>query len=239
MNVKAAEIEPVKGSAIATTDNLNVRSGPGKEYDAMGKVDEGASFNVTGVSDEWVEIDYYGDKGYLSMNYVTLELFEDEIMEDDVETEDEQAQTGDEFSEEVPEVGEETSFNYKLVFGLIGAIVVVCLVILLTIKSITGMDRDDDDDYEYDDDYDEDYEEDDYYGDEEDDDDEYEYVTIRRPKQPSRQSSGRQPQYQQSARQPQYRQDVRQSQYQGQSRQQGRKSSSDDYLIDIDPRYFD
>lgn len=246
VQAKAAGLESAKGSAIVDTDNLNVRSGPGTDYSALGKVSTGESFDVTAVNDEWVEIDYYGDKGYLSMNYVVYEPLEEEIIEDEPEVEEADSKDlVNTDAEEVPEVGEESAYNYKLIFGLIGAIVVVFLVILLTIKSLKDMDYDDDDDDDYydddeydedeydDDDYEEDdeYDEDEYYEDD-DDDDEYEYVTIRRPKNPQSRAPQRQPQRQQYSQ-------SRQAQRPVQKTVQKPKKSDDDFLIDIDPRYFD
>lgn len=265
VQAKAAGMESAKGSAIVDTDNLNVRSGPGTDYSALGKVSTGESFDVTAVNDEWVEIDYYGDKGYLSMNYVVYEPLEEEIIEDEPEVEEADSKDlVNTDAEEVPEVGEESAYNYKLIFGLIGAIVVVFLVILLTIKSLKDMDYDDDDDDyyeddeydedEYDDDEDEydddDYEEDDEYDEDEyyeddDDDDEYEYVTIRRPKNPQSRAPQRQPQSRQpqrSQQRPPQRQQYsqsRQAQRPVQKTAQKPKKSDDDFLIDIDPRYFD
>ena len=263
VQAKAAGMESAKGSAIVDTDNLNIRSGPGTDYSALGKVSTGESFDVTAVSDEWVEIDYYGDKGYLSMNYVVYEPLEEEIIEDEPEVEEADSKDlVNTDTEEVPEVGEESAYNYKLIFGLIGAIVVVFLVILLTIKSLKDMDYDDDDDdYYEDDEYDEDeydedeydddeyeeddeYDEDEYYEDD-DDDDEYEYVTIRRPKNPQSRAPQRQPQSRQpqrSQQRPPQRQQYsqsRQAQRPVQKTAQKPKKSDDDFLIDIDPRYFD
>jgi len=257
-----AAVEPVSGTATVGDSNVNVRSGPGTNYDKLDKAMSGEVFNVTGIDEEagWVEIDFNGQTGYLSLDYVSFEVSEDEIIEveviEDDEDEDEDDDKKADDDEEIPEVGEESPMNYKLIFGLIGAIVVLFLVILLTIKSLKDSDYDDDDDYEYDDDYygddeyyEEEYEEEyednyargyspkyvnqknyyepeyDFTPDEEDDDEyEYEYVTVRRPKQQARTSKQARPQQRrQYYEEPQPR----------------RKSSNDDYLVDIDPRYFE
>lgn len=212
ISVNAYALEEITGTGTVTaSDSLNVRSGPGKEYDSMGKLYSGNAVDITGVDGEWLRISYNNADGYVAAQYVDYELEEPEIEEEVIE-ETEDAVAGD----EMDEVNDESTLNYKVIFGLIGAIVVVMIVILLTIKNIKNMD----DDYDYEDDYEEDddeeyddeeddYEDDDEYDEEEDDDDEYEYVTIRRPKNPQRQQV------------------------------QSKQASKDDFLIDIDPRYFD
>lgn len=215
--------ESISGTATVTADSLNVRSGPGKDNDAIGKVKKGDVVQATEIEGDWVKITFGDKEGYVASEYIELEIDEEEI--DEVIDEDVSGENGLTQGEEV-EGDEETTediTDYKVIFILIGIIVVVMIIILITIKSIKDMDNDDeydddDDDY-YDDDEDE-YEEDEYeedddveydddddvdYEDEEDDDEEYEEILIRRPKK----STGK------------------------------KTKSSDDYSINIDPRYFD
>ena len=127
-----------------------------------------------------------------------LEEDEEEVNEDEAKVPDEAAETED-----------EPTFDYKFLFGLIGAIIVILIMILITIKSIKASDDDLDEDDEDDDDEDDEYYEDECEDEEEEeDDDEYEYVVVKRPK----------------TQNPPVRQ---------------KPKSSDDFLIDIDPRYFD
>lgn len=190
------------GTAKVTADSLNVRSGPGKEYDAMGKLYSGNVVDVKAVEGDWLKIDYNSSDGYISIDYVEYEPDEELALEEEEEQIKEEAQTPD----ETAETEDEPSFDYKFLFGLIGAIIVILIMILITIKSIKATDDYDDDDDE-DDYYEDDYEEEDEE-DEEEDDDEYEYVVVKRPRTQK-----------------------------AQNRQ--KPKSSDDFLIDIDPRYFD
>lgn len=230
--VKAAE--QVKGTVTVSTNNdtLNVRSGPGKEYDVIGKAKNGQQFDASEIQDDWIKIDYNGNGGYVSLDFVQFEPDEEEITEDssfDGEQQEGNIDNPDNGESEEGETQELGIEKYKLIFGLLGAIVVVMIIILLTIKSIKSMDDDDDydeDEEEYDDEYEEDdeidYEEEDDvdYEDEddvdyedddeedyEDEDDEYEYehIVIRRPKESTKKSS----------------------------------VDSEDYSINIDPRYFE
>ena len=213
----ASEVHGI--GTVVSDGSLNVRSGPGKDYESIGKVDSGALVDIVGMdeSEEWYKISYIGETGYVSASYIDFEPAE-EIVEEDEEEEIKSAE-GDNALEEEEE--EEAPQNYKLIFGLLGAIVVLFIIILITIKSIKKMDSDDDDDDDYSDDDEEEYEEEeDEYSDEEDeyeeeyeddeyeeeDDDAYEYqtITIRRPKQSTL----------------------------------DKQKKDDDYLIDIDPSYF-
>ena len=194
------------GTAKVTADSLNVRSGPGKEYDTMGKVYSGNVVDVKAVEGEWLKIDYNSSDGYISIDYVEYEPDEELILEEEEEeVNEEEAKVPD----ETAETEDEPSFDYKFLFGLIGAIIVILIMILITIKSIKASDDDLDEDDEDEDDEDDEYYEDEYEDEEEEeDDDEYEYVVVKRPK----------------TQNPPVRQ---------------KPKSSDDFLIDIDPRYFD
>ena len=195
----------VIGTAKVTADSLNVRSGPGKEYDTMGKLYSGNVVDVKAVEGDWLKIDYNSSDGYISIDYVEYEPDEELILEEEEEEVKEEAA---EAPDETAETEDEPTFDYKFLFGLIGAIIVILIMILITIKSIKASDDDYDD--EDDEDDDDDYYEDEYEDDEEEeeDDDEYEYVVVKRPRTQS--TPNRQ-----------------------------KPKSSDDFLIDIDPRYFD
>lgn len=210
--------EIVKGTATVTANSLNIRSGPGKEYDAIGKVSAGDVLDASEIDGEWIKITYNNKEGYVALEYVEFEP-DEEFIEEETQEEELTAEAADVEVDDTAETEDESSLaDYKIVFILLGIIVVVMIIILLTIKSIKDMDRDDEyDDDEYDDDeYDDDeyeeddevdYEEDDEVDYEEEDDDEYEYehIIVRRPKQSTNK----------------------------------KKSNSDDYSINIDPRYFD
>ena len=63
---------PDEPSATAGGD-LNVRAGPGTEYDRIGGANEGEEFAITGKSSdgEWWQIDYEGQSGWLYAPFVT------------------------------------------------------------------------------------------------------------------------------------------------------------------------
>ena len=204
----------VIGTAVITADSLNVRSGPGKDYDAMGKLYAGNVADVTAVEGDWLKINYNNSVGYISIDYVEYEPDEDALLE-----EEEEENTVDETAAaDTEETQEQAPYDYKKLFGLLGAILVLMVIILITIKSIKNMDDDDDDDDQEDDDnedeyYDEDESDDEDYDDEEEyedeeEEEEYEYVMVRRPKQTKNSVPPK-------------------------------KKSSDDFLIDIDPKYFE
>lgn len=73
LNVYAAEVEPIRGSAVVEAENLNVRSGPSKDYEKLGTLSEGVSVEVKGyVEPDWYVIDFEGRDGYISSKYVVF-----------------------------------------------------------------------------------------------------------------------------------------------------------------------
>ncbi|MBP5310669.1 MAG: SH3 domain-containing protein, partial [Lachnospiraceae bacterium] len=134
----------VIGTAKVTADSLNVRSGPGKEYDTMGKLYSGNVVDVKAVEGDWLKIDYNSSDGYISIDYVEYEPDEELLIEEEEEAVKEEAtETND---DDTAETEDEPSFDYKFLFGLIGAIIVILIMILITIKSIKASDDYDDDD---------------------------------------------------------------------------------------------
>ena len=52
-------------------DPLNVRSSPGSNNKAIGKIDNGSILNTTGNSDgKWTEIEYENQKGWVHSDYI-------------------------------------------------------------------------------------------------------------------------------------------------------------------------
>lgn len=73
LTVYAMEIEPTTGIAVVEAENLNVRSGPSKDFDKLGTLSEGVSVEVKGYVDpDWYVIDFEGKDGYISSKYVTF-----------------------------------------------------------------------------------------------------------------------------------------------------------------------
>ncbi|MCD7751201.1 MAG: NlpC/P60 family protein [Lachnospiraceae bacterium] len=68
--VKALSIVYTK--AVVQTDGLNVRTGPGEEYDILTQVATGEELEVVAVSDGWVECVLNTDTVYVSEEYVEI-----------------------------------------------------------------------------------------------------------------------------------------------------------------------
>ena len=69
--VYAAKVERLRGVAVIDVDNLNVRSGPSKEYEKIGSLSRDMSVKVTGIVEpDWYVIDFEGEEGYISSDYV-------------------------------------------------------------------------------------------------------------------------------------------------------------------------
>ena len=238
------QAEEIKGTGKITTDSLNVRSGPGKDYDAIGKVYSSETVQITGQDSGWYQIDYNGTEGFVSSKYVEME--EEISLIEEKETNEETPSETPIDEEELTPHGLEL---YKVPI-LIGIIVLVFIIILITLKGIRKLDDDDDeyedDDDEYEDDDDEYEEDDDDEDDEEEDDDEdddYEYERRRPIKHSSRPSPQRMPQRTPQKTQPRpvqrAPQPVRTQPSKGKELDMILSNNPDDYRIDIDPIYFE
>lgn len=54
-----------------TGDQVNIRTGPGTEYEAIGSANRGMQLAVTGKSGNWYEVQYNGSTAYIIADYVT------------------------------------------------------------------------------------------------------------------------------------------------------------------------
>ena len=62
-----------KGRIINAEKGLNIRSGPGKEYDVVASAQNGAQVTILGEENGFYKINYTGDKiGYVSKDYVSI-----------------------------------------------------------------------------------------------------------------------------------------------------------------------
>ena len=59
------------GTGTVTGNLVNVRSGPGTNYNSIGSYNYGATVTITGESSGWYQISYNGQTGYISSQYVT------------------------------------------------------------------------------------------------------------------------------------------------------------------------
>lgn len=59
------------GTLTVTGDQVNIRTGPGTEYDVIGTVPVGTTLTTTGRTDNWYQVDYNGTTAYIIGDYVT------------------------------------------------------------------------------------------------------------------------------------------------------------------------
>lgn len=71
--VSEAEPEPVIEQRVRmTSDNINVRSGPGTDYERLGSAYIGYDFEFVEQLDEWTKIVYDGKMAYVYSEYVEV-----------------------------------------------------------------------------------------------------------------------------------------------------------------------
>ncbi len=151
-----------KSGYVEATTGVNVRSGPGKEYNTLGSLKEGEQIPMTGLTDNgWYEIKFKGQAGYVYSSYVT-ELEDADAPETDTK-ESQAAETAASASSENAQEEEGTipsltipvlnvtipGLTRTLLFVLAG-IVIVLIIILSTIVSFRKGDDDEEDEDEED-----------------------------------------------------------------------------------------
>jgi hypothetical protein len=59
---------------LTTSQNVNVRSGPGTNYNRLGELDAGQTFDITGKNPagDWYQFSYNGQPGWVRQDFVTL-----------------------------------------------------------------------------------------------------------------------------------------------------------------------
>ena len=151
------------------TSDVNVRKGPGTDYEKIGTVRAGDTVTVTGQShDGWYRIEFQGTEGFVYGQYMTIVTTA--AGPENTETVEGQQETLVE-TEEATHLGTGL-FKTAAIVVIIGVIIVM---IILTLKSMRhddaeGDDEEEDDDSEEYDDDEEDDESEEYEDDEEDDD---------------------------------------------------------------------
>lgn len=162
------QVEEVQLQGTITTDSaLNVRSGPGKNYDVIAKVGNDTVLTITGKADNgWYQVEIDGKTGFVSDAYVNASSAESDTAQEKLEKEAGEPEEGYHGLRLNP-------FVLKILLAVVG-IVIVGAMLFATLRSLKG-DEDDEDDDEAEDDEDEDDD-----GDDEDDDEEYEEELRRR-----------------------------------------------------------
>ena len=165
------QVEEVQLQGTITTDSaLNVRSGPGKNYDVIAKVGNDTVLTITGKADNgWYQVEIDGKTGFVSDAYVNASSAESDTAQEKLEKEAGEPEEGYHGLRLSP-------FVLKILLAVVG-IVIVGAMLFATLRSLKG-DEDDEDDDEAEDDEDEDDDGDDE--DDEDDDEEYEEELRRR-----------------------------------------------------------
>ncbi|WP_170140733.1 N-acetylmuramoyl-L-alanine amidase [Oceanobacillus arenosus] len=59
--------------ALINEDNLNIRSGPGKEYESIGKANAGETYPIVQEQNDWVEIQLQTGTGWVTSEYITID----------------------------------------------------------------------------------------------------------------------------------------------------------------------
>lgn len=171
------KVTQLSGTGTIIAESLNVRSGPSKDYSAVGKAKKNETYTVTGQADTgWYRIDYKGSVGYVADEYVTVVFEEREASEGAEEPKEE---------EEGPGQGKPSLFeladNRMLVTGaVVGVVILIILVCIgVTVKKMLAGDDDEDDVYDDEDEYDD---EEDEYDEESEEDEPYveEELTVKR-----------------------------------------------------------
>ena len=163
--------------------DVNVRSGPGTDYDKIGAVREKEIVVITGVSaDGWYQIEYDDAEGFIYGKYVTVA----ETKEEEIGTEDDGEEPA--FEEAEPDEEEvKTSHSISKILKPIAVVVIIAVIVImifLTIRSLrqsNDSESDDEDDYdeeeyEYEEDDDDEYGDDEYEQEDEDSDEDEEIV---------------------------------------------------------------
>lgn len=179
----AEENEAAWGTAVIQADSLNVRSGPGRDYDVISSVKSGQEFMITGESENgWYPIDLGGAKGYVSGEYI--EIVPAQTGESNSEETQEELQEEIEEEEErgpipgLPGVWQKITAAGPAAVAACVLIPIVLIGICFTVKGMLRRDEDeyddgeeyydtdyDDDDTDYDEDYDEEFGEEELYED--------------------------------------------------------------------------
>lgn len=168
------KVTELTGTGTITAESLNVRSGPSKDYSAVGKAKKNETYTVTGQADTgWYRIDYKGSVGYVAGEYVTVVFEEGEASEGEEEPKVEEEGPG----QGKPSLFELADHRMLITGSVVGVVILIILVCIgVTVKKMLAGDDDEDDEYDDEDDeydeeeieeYDEETEEDEPYVEEE------------------------------------------------------------------------
>ncbi len=146
LTVYAAEnVQDEDATGTVTGKSLNVRSGPGKDYESIGKLNQGDTVKITGVSDNgWYRIDLDGKEGYVSDQYVDKAATAADDKKEDSTEDSEEGEPEEGYSWRHP------SPTAMRALIIVPALALVIAAIFITLKKMRD-DDDDEDDEDYDD----------------------------------------------------------------------------------------
>lgn len=227
VTVQAAETEgnvkEVQAQGEITSD-VNVRKGPGTDYDKIGTVREGDIVAITGEShDGWYRIEYDGGTGFIYGQYVSVLSGEPETSAPE-ETPGEDTEGNEPAAEEEDESASRFPSGLFKLIAVVVIIAVIIVMIFLTIRSLRQNEEEEDGYGEEEDEYEDEYEDED--GDEyedEDEDDGEEYDSDNEDDEDREDGADRADRQNPSALKPEQTVIIRE----------------EDYQLHIDPKYFE
>lgn len=69
---KPIKVEPLTEQGTVTVTALNVRTGPGTNYNKIGQLRKSAAVNITGQAEGWYQIRYQNKPAYVSGEYIKI-----------------------------------------------------------------------------------------------------------------------------------------------------------------------
>lgn len=156
--VEEFKVTELTGTGTITAESLNVRSGPSKDYSAVGKAKKNETYTVTGQADTgWYRIDYKGAAGYVADEYVTVVFEEGEASAGEEEPKAEEEGPG----QGKPSLFELADHRMLITGSVVGVVILIILVCIgVTVKKMLAGDDDEDEEYD-DEEEDEEYDEED------------------------------------------------------------------------------
>jgi uncharacterized protein YraI len=100
--------EPEPNYIVKTSSSLNVRSGPGNNYDVIGKLTNGQKVSVSNIENDWASIYYNGSTAYVSSKYLEPLATGNEIYQEELV-----ASAADNSNDITPEENTETNINIE------------------------------------------------------------------------------------------------------------------------------
>jgi cell wall-associated NlpC family hydrolase len=70
-------VDILRTKGTVTGENVNIRISPDTDADIYGKAAAGCQFDVIDNLGEWLKVDYFGDEGYISRQYIEGELIDE------------------------------------------------------------------------------------------------------------------------------------------------------------------